>query len=253
MVADDGARPPRFRPFRPEDVDGIWSCFSPPSGTAGRICRSAFRPAITSSGKLSSPDAQRRAGARAGDQRPDLAVRDEGAADGVGEGAESPVEDAGGRCRSPGSAGARPDAGGPGSRGVDEGGGRGADQRPARVDACAAPAFTGATRRAGGGGERGALAGAAALVLGSVGASGAGGDAPGAFARAARASVRFAASGARSRPAPEAAAGLTFREVERFDRRLDELWERARTEFDFALVRDSRALNWRYCDPRAGV
>jgi GNAT superfamily N-acetyltransferase len=51
----------------------------------------------------------------------------------------------------------------------------------------------------------------------------------------------------------EAASGLRIRQVEGFDRRFDELWEDASSQFDFSMVRDSAYLNWRYADARAGL
>ncbi len=55
----------------------------------------------------------------------------------------------------------------------------------------------------------------------------------------------------RSLPAP--APQVTICTVDQFDERADELWERAQSGFDYALVRDRQRLNWRYCDPRAGI
>lgn len=52
-----------------------------------------------------------------------------------------------------------------------------------------------------------------------------------------------------STPAP----ALTLRTVEQFDEQADALWAQARDVLDFAVVRDRTYLNWRYCDPRAGV
>lgn len=40
--------------------------------------------------------------------------------------------------------------------------------------------------------------------------------------------------------------------LERFDDRTDALWERARTQFDVARLRDAASMNWRFTDPRAG-
>ncbi len=57
----------------------------------------------------------------------------------------------------------------------------------------------------------------------------------------------------RWRPPSEAAPALRLQTVEQFDERADRLWEQAREVFDFAVVRDREHLNWRYCDPRAGV
>lgn len=46
---------------------------------------------------------------------------------------------------------------------------------------------------------------------------------------------------------------LRVKSVTSFDERVDRLWERTRDAFDLILVRDRQHLNWRYCDPRAGV
>ena len=64
-------------------------------------------------------------------------------------------------------------------------------------------------------------------------------------ARALRARIRTRRAGPQSRP-------LTVRSVDHFDDRADALWERARTQFDYAVVRDREYLDWRYCDPRGG-
>ncbi len=50
-------------------------------------------------------------------------------------------------------------------------------------------------------------------------------------------------------PAPQ----MTIRTVDQFDERADTFWERARVAFDYAVVKDRQHLNWRYCDPRAGI
>jgi len=57
----------------------------------------------------------------------------------------------------------------------------------------------------------------------------------------------------RWRSARTSDSSLTIRTIDSFDERADALWERARRDFDFAVVRDSQYLNWRYCDPRAGI
>ena len=45
----------------------------------------------------------------------------------------------------------------------------------------------------------------------------------------------------------------TVRRIERFDASSDDLWERSRHEFDFAIDRSHPHLNWRYGDPRGGA
>ena len=37
-----------------------------------------------------------------------------------------------------------------------------------------------------------------------------------------------------------------------FDNRVNDLWERTSSHYDYIQVRDSDYLNWRYCDPRSG-
>lgn len=41
-------------------------------------------------------------------------------------------------------------------------------------------------------------------------------------------------------------------DLERFDQRTDAVWDAAKADFDFAVVRRQGFLNWRYADPRAG-
>ena len=65
--------------------------------------------------------------------------------------------------------------------------------------------------------------------------------------------ARIAANLPRRMRPPRLAAGLSVRPFERFDSRADELWETARTDFDYAVVKDRRYLDWRYADPRAGI
>lgn len=48
------------------------------------------------------------------------------------------------------------------------------------------------------------------------------------------------------------ADGYAVREVRQFDDRVDAFWPEALRQFDFAIVRSSEFLNWRYCDRRAG-
>jgi len=54
-----------------------------------------------------------------------------------------------------------------------------------------------------------------------------------------------------NQPRPTA-SGLTIDPISQFDERADRLWERAREQFDVALVRRAAYLNWRYADPRSG-
>ena len=37
-----------------------------------------------------------------------------------------------------------------------------------------------------------------------------------------------------------------------FDEGADELWDKSKDYYDYAVVRDREYLNWRYCDPRGG-
>jgi hypothetical protein len=46
---------------------------------------------------------------------------------------------------------------------------------------------------------------------------------------------------------------LAFRDVLRFDARIDTFWEAASRSFEFIPSRTKEYLNWRYCDPRAGL
>jgi hypothetical protein len=54
----------------------------------------------------------------------------------------------------------------------------------------------------------------------------------------------------RRRAAPAFAGDIV--DLERFDEGTDAIWEAAKSEFDFAVVRRQDYLNWRYADPRAG-
>ena len=252
MVADDGARQLRFRPFRPEDVDGILELFLTAFGNRWPNLPLRVSPRDHLEWKLSSPDAQR-------EQVHVLEINGRISLFGTKVLRTVWVKGRNLPWKTRGDVAVHPDLQGRGLTRV------GRDHVESTKSEGVAPisvrpASTHARlqRSQELRGERVAVANQVRWLVRQLSFSDPWARAvregtPRAFARAARASVRFAASGARSRPAPEAAAGLTFREVERFDRRLDELWERARTEFDFALVRDSRALNWRYCDPRAGV
>ena len=70
--------------------------------------------------------------------------------------------------------------------------------------------------------------------------------------RAARMYAKMLMARMRRRRFPTPAPPVAMRAVESFDEQADALWDRALHEFDFAVVRDSTYLNWRYCDPRAG-
>lgn len=67
------------------------------------------------------------------------------------------------------------------------------------------------------------------------------------LARSLRAFARWRRSGAAA-----GAPSCTLRTVERFDGRIDTFYREACAPFDFAIVRTSGVLNWRYADPRAG-
>lgn len=51
---------------------------------------------------------------------------------------------------------------------------------------------------------------------------------------------------------PSSSARTRIEELDSFDERVDRLWAAARGSFDFAIVRSSDYLNWRYCDARGG-
>ena len=70
--------------------------------------------------------------------------------------------------------------------------------------------------------------------------------------RAARLYSKMLESRLRKRRFSTPTAPLTTTSVDSFDTRADELWARAAHQLDFAVLRDSTYLNWRYCDPRAG-
>ena len=66
----------------------------------------------------------------------------------------------------------------------------------------------------------------------------------------------FAKDGAnrlRHRGGVDRDATIELRDVARFDERADQLWEQVASTLDFAVIRDREYLNWRWCDPRAGV
>ena len=72
--------------------------------------------------------------------------------------------------------------------------------------------------------------------------------------------IAFLASAAKLKGAgsPRGAAqtlpnGLSLVPVERFDQRVNNLFDIAAEPFDFIQVRDQRYLNWRYCDARGGA
>ena len=71
--------------------------------------------------------------------------------------------------------------------------------------------------------------------------------------RAVRTAVKLQVRRQRWRPYSEPVTSLTVQTVESFDERADQLWELVKAEFDFAKIRDQQYLNWRFCDPRAGV
>ena len=76
---------------------------------------------------------------------------------------------------------------------------------------------------------------------------------PRALFKSARRQYRLAANRLGSRPYSSRVTGVTLATVDEFDARANDLWERARDAFDYAVIRDAAYLNWRYCDPRAGV
>ena len=48
------------------------------------------------------------------------------------------------------------------------------------------------------------------------------------------------------------ARDVVFHKISLFDERLDDLWGEMRNMYSFIIKRDTRYLNWRYCDPRGG-
>ena len=72
-----------------------------------------------------------------------------------------------------------------------------------------------------------------------------------ALALAVRAGVLIHRLRWRPLPEPDAVPGAVS-QVDRFDRRADELSARAAEEFDFITDWSCKYLNWRFCDPRAG-
>ena len=56
----------------------------------------------------------------------------------------------------------------------------------------------------------------------------------------------------RRAPSPDIGEPFAIGAIERFDDRVDGLFERAATEFDLIQARRADFLNWRYADPRAG-
>lgn len=63
----------------------------------------------------------------------------------------------------------------------------------------------------------------------------------------------FTAGVRRFRSQPSVATGQRVERITAFDDRATELWDRVRTQFEFARIRDAAWLNWRYLDPRAGT
>lgn len=47
--------------------------------------------------------------------------------------------------------------------------------------------------------------------------------------------------------------GLAINEIERFDERINDFWEKISMKYHFIVKRTEDYLNWRYCDPRAGA
>lgn len=45
---------------------------------------------------------------------------------------------------------------------------------------------------------------------------------------------------------------LEVKKVKRFDERINYFWNEIKDLYDFIIVRDSKYLNWRFCDPRGG-
>ena len=41
-------------------------------------------------------------------------------------------------------------------------------------------------------------------------------------------------------------------DIDKFDARIDDFWCEIEKEFDFIVLKNSKYLNWRYCDPRGG-
>jgi len=52
----------------------------------------------------------------------------------------------------------------------------------------------------------------------------------------------------RSRSIPRVSSGVRVVSVTRFENEIDQLWQRASSAFDFALVRDHAYLNWRFAE-----
>lgn len=94
------------------------------------------------------------------------------------------------------------------------------------------------------------------LDLGAIARSGGpSGDriTPRSLFRTARTLGRMLAGRFRWRSSSDVRSTIEVRDIESFDERADALWERAREELDYAVMRNREYLNWRYNDPRAGV
>jgi len=108
-------------------------------------------------------------------------------------------------------------------------------------------------------GERGFVANRADILVypmnfGAIARGGReGGPSPRSVLRACRLLVQQRLSRVRWRGFGSLPEGVQLREIAWFDDGADRLWERTRETFDYAVVRDGRYLNWRFCDPRAGV
>lgn len=78
------------------------------------------------------------------------------------------------------------------------------------------------------------------------------GRSPRKLARSLASFARWAAVNVRERVIRQRQQSWELRTVERFDGRIDTLWQEASEPFDFILVRTKDILNWRYADRRAG-
>ena len=67
-------------------------------------------------------------------------------------------------------------------------------------------------------------------------------------------SLRLATEWQRRRSGGPAAPvdGVALRRIDRFDRRIGELWREAERDFEVAVERTPEYLDWRYCDERGG-
>jgi GNAT superfamily N-acetyltransferase len=53
-------------------------------------------------------------------------------------------------------------------------------------------------------------------------------------------------------PSHKSDGELKTGEIEKFDERIDEFWDKIKNDYDFITVVNREYLNWRYCDPRGG-